>query len=138
MKLLIKQARVTDPHSPFNGQFADIFIENGIITKIGKSISEKADKEIAVDGLHVSPGWVDVFANAADPGYEFKETLETASASAAAGGYTDILVIPNTNPVTHNKSGVEYLVQKSRTLPVTIPPIGPVTKNTEVKELAEM
>ncbi len=138
MKLLIKQARVTDPHSPFNGQLADIFIENGTIVKIGKSISEKADQEIAVDGLHVSPGWVDVFANAADPGYEFKETLETASAAAAAGGYTDILVIPNTNPVTHNKSGVEYLVQKSRTLPVTIHPIGAVTKSTEGKELAEM
>lgn len=138
MKLLIKQARVTDPHSPFNGQIADIYIENGVITNIGTTISEKVDKEIAADGLHVSPGWVDVFANAADPGYEFKETLETAANAAAAGGYTDLMVIPNTNPVIHNKSAVEYLVQKGNVLPVTIHPIGAVTKNTEGKELAEM
>jgi dihydroorotase len=138
MKLLIKQARVVDPSSPFNGQTADIFIENGIITKIGNSISAKADQEINIKGLHVSPGWVDVFANFADPGYEYKETLETGAAAAAAGGYTDVLLIPNTNPVIHNKSGIEYIVQKSRSLPVNIHPIGAITKNTEGKELAEM
>lgn len=138
MKLLIKQARVIDPSSPFNGKITDIFIENGIITQVGNKISAKADKEININGLHVSPGWVDVFANFADPGYEFKETLETGAAAAAAGGYTDVLIIPNTNPCVHNKSGVEYLVQKGRSLPVNIHPIGAVTKNTEGKELAEM
>ena len=138
MKLLIKQARIVDPLSPFNGQIADIFIENGIITQIGNKITAKADREIKLDGLHVSPGWVDVFANFADPGYEFKETLETGAAAAAAGGYTDVLVIPNTNPVIHNKSGVEYIAQKSKPLPVNIHPIGAITKNTEGKELAEM
>ncbi len=74
----------------------------------------------------------------ADPGYEFKETLETGAAAAAAGGYTDIMVIPNTNPCIHNKSGIEYIVQKSKSLPVTIHPIGAITKNTEGKDLAEM
>jgi dihydroorotase len=138
MKLLIKQARVVDPHSPFNGQLADIFIEDGIIKQVSGNISVKADKEININGLHVSPGWVDVFANFADPGYEFKETLETGAAAAAAGGYTDVLIIPNTNPCIHNKSGVEYIVQKSKSLQVTIHPIGAITKNTEGKELAEM
>ncbi len=138
MKLLIKQARVIDPHSPFNGQLADIFIENGIITQLSNAIAAKADKEINIEGLHVSPGWVDVFANFADPGYEFKETLETGAAAAAAGGYTDVFVLPNTNPVIHNKSGVEYIVQKSKSLPVNVHPIGAITKNTEGKELAEM
>ncbi|MFZ1328038.1 MAG: dihydroorotase, partial [Chitinophagaceae bacterium] len=138
MNLLIKQAKVVDPSSPFNGQLADIFIEKGMITKIGTSITDKADKEISVDGLCVSPGWVDVFANFADPGYEFKETLETGAAAAAAGGYTDVLVIPNTNPCIHNKAGVEYIAQKSKSLPVNVHPIGAITKNTEGKELAEM
>ena len=138
MNILIKQATVVDPSSPFNGQLTDIFIANGMITKIGKSITDKADKEIAAEGLCVSPGWVDVFANFADPGYEFKETLETGAAAAAAGGYTDVLVIPNTNPVIHNKAGVEYIVQKSKSLPINIHPIGAITKNTEGKELAEM
>ncbi len=81
---------------------------------------------------------MDVFANFGDPGNEFKETLETGAAAAAAGGYTDVMVIPNTSPVIHNKSNVEYIVQKSRSLPANIHPIGAVTKNAEGKELAEM
>ncbi len=138
MKLLIKQVRVVDPSSPINGQITDIFIDNGIINKIGKAISDKADQVIDIKGLHVSPGWVDVFANFGDPGNEFKETLETGAAAAAAGGYTDVLIIPNTQPALHNKASVEYIVQKSKTLPVNIHPIGAITKNAEGKELAEM
>ena len=107
MNILIKQATVVDPTSPFNKQTPDIFIENGFISKIGKNISARADKEISIQGLHISPGWMDVFANFADPGYEYKETLETGAAAAAAGGYTDVLLIPNTNPVIHNKSCIE-------------------------------
>ncbi len=138
MTILIKQARIVDPFSPFNGHTADIFIENGFILKINKNITDNADQVIDITGLHASPGWVDVFANFADPGYEFKETLETGAAAAAAGGYTDVFVIPNTNPVIHNKSGVEYIVQKTKSLPVTIRPIGAITKKTEGNELAEM
>jgi dihydroorotase len=138
MTILIKQATVIDPRSPFNGQSADIFIENGIIAQIATNLSVKADKEINSKGLHLSPGWVDVFANFADPGYEFKETLETGAAAAAAGGYTDVFIIPDTNPVIHNKAGVEYIVQKSKSLPVNIYPIGAITRNVEGKELAEM
>jgi dihydroorotase len=138
MKILIKQARVVDPSSPFNGQITDIFIDKGIIKKIGKSLSEKADKTIEINGLHVSPGWMDIFANFGDPGNEFKETLESGAAAAVAGGYTDVMIIPNTNPALHNKSTIEYIVQKSRSLPVNIYPIGAITKNTEGKELAEM
>jgi dihydroorotase len=138
MNILIKQARVIDPTSPFNGQITDIFIDNGIISKIGSNLSEKADKTIEINGLHVSPGWMDVFANFGDPGNEFKETLETGAVAAAAGGYTDVMVIPNTSPAIHNKSGVEYIVQKSRSLPVNVHPIGAITKNTDGKELAEM
>jgi dihydroorotase len=138
MNILIKRAHIVDPSSLFNGQITDIFIENGVIKQIGQNLSPKTDHQIDVDGLHVSPGWMDVFANFADPGYEFKETLETGARAAAAGGYTDVMVIPNTNPVTHNKSNVEYVHQKSRSLPVDIHPIGAITKNTEGNELAEM
>lgn len=138
MKLLIKQARVIDPLSPFHGKITDIFIENGIISRAGIEINEKADKTIALHGLHISPGWVDIFAHFGDPGYEFKETLESGAAAAAAGGFTDVCILPNTNPVIHGKAGVEYLVQHSRDLPVNIHPLGAVTKNTEGKELAEM
>lgn len=138
MKLLIKQARVVDPSSPLNGQITDILIENGIISQIGNKISTKADKEINIAELCVSPGWVDVFANFADPGYEYKETLETGAKAAATGGFTDVMLIPNTNPVVQNKAAVEYIIQKNKTLPVTVWPIGAITKGTEGKELAEM
>lgn len=138
MKILIKQVKVVDPSSPYNGQITDIFIENGIIAKIGTGLSVEADKIINIDGLHASPGWFDVFANFGDPGYEYKETLESGARAAMAGGYTDVMVVPNTNPVLHNKANIEYIVQKNGSLPVTIHPIGAVTRNTEGKELAEM
>ncbi len=138
MKILIKQARIIDPSSPFNGQITDIFITDGIISRIASNIREDADQQISLEGLCVSPGWVDIFANFADPGYEYKETLETGAAAAAAGGYTDVLIIPNTNPVLHNKAAVEYVVHKGQHLAVTIHPIGAITRNTEGKELAEM
>lgn len=138
MNILIKQAKIADSSSPFNGQTADIFIENGIIISIGKKISKKADKEISIEGLIISPGWVDVFAHFNDPGKEHKETLETGANAAAAGGFTDVMVIPNTQPTLHNKANIEYITHKSKSLPVTIHPIGAITKNAEGKELAEM
>ena len=88
--------------------------------------------------LHVSSGWMDCFANFCDPGQEFKETLESGANAAAAGGFTQVMLIPNTQPVVYNKSQVEYLVQKSKDLPVQIFPIGAITKNAEGKELSEM
>lgn len=138
MKLLIKQALVVDPHSAFNGKKVDILVQNGIISKIGTVNDSSVDQTITSPGLCISPGWVDSFAHLADPGFEQKETLQTGALAAAAGGYTDVLIIPNTNPVIHNKAGVEYILHKSQHLPTTIHPIGAITKNNEGKELAEM
>ena len=138
MKIIIRQAAIIDPSSPHHGQIHDIFIENGIIREIGSGISADADHEIRIPGLHVSPGWVDVFANFADPGYEFKETLESGVRAAAAGGFTDVFIIPNTRPVLHEKSHIEYIVQKSKSQAVRVHPIGAVTRGAEGKELAEM
>ena len=135
MKVLLKNvitAAFTNP-AP-----TDILIENGTITKIGSDINMAADRIIQKENLHVSIGWMDCFANFCDPGQEHKETLETGSNAGAAGGYTDVMHIPNTNPSVHNKSQVEYIVQRSKSLPVTIHPIGSITKNTEGKELSEM
>jgi dihydroorotase len=138
MNILVRQARIIDPSSPFHLQTTDLLIENGVITSIESSITGGADQIIDIPGLHVSPGWVDVFAHFCDPGFEFRETLESGAAAAAAGGFTDVMVVPNTAPVVHSKSTVEYIVQKSRYLPVTVHPIGAITKNNEGKELAEM
>ncbi len=138
MNLLIRHARVVDPHSTHNGQTLDIFIQDGIITEIGKDLKQGVDQVINIPDVCVSPGWVDVFADFADPGFEFKETLETGTNAAAAGGYTDVMVVPNTHPVIHNKANIEYIIQRSHSLKANVHPIGAITKNTEGKELAEM
>lgn len=138
MNILIKQVRVTDPSSPHNGQLTDIHIAGGKIVSIGKNLVAKGSKEINIKGLHVSPGWFDLFADFADPGFEFRETIETGIAAAANGGYTDVCVLPNTKPAIDQKSLIEYLQKKATGLPVTIRPIGAITKGVEGKELAEM
>lgn len=138
MKVLIKKAKIINPASPYHDSVQDIYIEAGIIKNIAADINAEADKIIEGQDIYVSAGWVDIFANFADPGYEHKETLESGSAAAAAGGFTDVFVIPNTKPVTDNKSQVEYLERKSGSLPSTIHPIGAISKNAEGKELAEM
>jgi len=138
MNILIKQAHIIDPHSSHNGTVKDIFIENGIIKKIDTNIADSAVKIIDQQNLHVSSGWVDIFSNFCDPGYEYKETLETGANAAASGGFTDVFVIPNTKPVVDSKAQVEYVRQKSKSLPANIFPIGAVTKKAEGKDLAEM
>jgi dihydroorotase len=138
MTVLIKQARIIDPSSPYNETTQDILVESGIIKNIGNQPDTGGVETISGEGLHVSPGWVDIFSNFSDPGYEFRETLESGSKAAAAGGFTDVFVIPNTKPVTDNKSQVEYLSRKSGSLSANIHPIGAVSKNAEGKDLAEM
>ena len=143
MKVLIQQARIVDRHSPHNGKITDILVEDGRITAIGDlhasgGRSASPDQTLAHPGLHVSPGWVDVFANFCDPGYEYKETLQTGAAAAAAGGYTDVFVLPGTRPVIDTKSQVEYIRRAAADLPVSIHPLGAITRGLEGKDLAEM
>ena len=81
---------------------------------------------------------MDIFTDFAEPGTEHRETLETGAAAAAAGGFTDVLLIPNTVPALASKGQVEYIKQRSKDLPINIHPIASVTKNIEGDELAEM
>ncbi|HMG82667.1 MAG TPA: dihydroorotase [Ferruginibacter sp.] len=138
MKVLLKQVTIVNSSSPFNGLAKDIYIKDGIITAIADSITEKADEVIDIKNLSVSIGWMDSFAHFCDPGFEYRETLESGAKAAAAGGFTEVMVLPNTNPVIHSKSQIEYIIQKSKDFSVTIHPIGAITKNAEGKELAEM
>ena len=87
MKVLIKQAHIVCESSTHHGQIADILIEDGTIRQISQDIGKEAD--VIMDGpdLHVSSGWVDVFADLGEPGFEHRETLQTGAAAAAAGGY---------------------------------------------------
>lgn len=138
MTILIKQATIISPSSPFNGQKKDILLTNGIITAISDAVAEKADETIEVPGLCVSIGWMDIFADFADPGFEHKENITSGAKAAAAGGFTDIVLLPNSSPVVDNKSQVEYIVQKAKQVVVNVHPLGAVSKKAEGKELSEM
>ncbi len=138
MRFLLKQAYITDPHSPHHRSRKDILIVDGIISSIADYLAETADQQLEVESLSVSPGWMDTFSHFCDPGYEFRETLQTGAAAAAAGGFSTVFVIPNTKPVIDAKTQVEYIIQQSKSLPVQVIPLGAVTKNAEGKELAEM
>src|SRR5690606_4103937 len=88
--------------------------------------------------LYVSPGWVDVLADYCDPGYEHKETIESGLNAAAAGGFADVLITPNTYPVIGSKSVLDYVKKKSAYHKVNLQVIGALSKQAEGKELAEM
>ncbi|RYY66770.1 MAG: dihydroorotase [Chitinophagaceae bacterium] len=138
MELLIRQVTVVDPASPLHHQLTDIAIEGGRI-RSGRDLQAQPSTRIVDEaGLFLAPGFVDLFADFCDPGQEHRETLESGAAAAAAGGYTDVLLVPNSTPCVHNKSSVEYITQKSRNLPVRLHPMGALTRNTEGKELAEL
>jgi dihydroorotase len=138
MNILLKQVLIADPNSPFNRQQVDIFIENNLIKQIGSLHDASAEIVINEPDLIVSPGWVDVFANFCEPGFEYKETLETGSSCAAAGGFTRVFALPNTKPVIDNKSLIEYVALKSEGLPIFIHPMGAISQKTEGNTLAEM
>lgn len=139
MKVLLQQVRIADPSSPLHTTTQDLLIESGIIKEIKQKIVPGKDTRVITGkDWYVSPGWVDVFASFADPGYEQKETLETGANAAAAGGYTDIFLVPNTKPVTDNKSQAEYISRRSSSLPVNLHPLGAISKGAKGEDLAEM
>lgn len=137
MNLLIKSASVIDPNSPFNKQVADILIEGGRISKIGTELS--ADTEVFdAAGKSVSPGFFDLNSNIGELGFETKEDIKTGTRAAAAGGFTGVALMPNTNPPVHSKAEVEYLVNKAARNLVDIYPLGTISYKREGKDMAEM
>ncbi len=139
MNALIRSAKVIDRNSKFNGKTVDILIEKGIISKIGKTLKNaKKIKEISFKNLHVSAGWFDMRANFCDPGQEYKEDLNSGLKAAAKGGFTGVMVMPDTKPSTSTKSGIEYVINKTKGNIVDALPAGSLSHNCEGKEIAEM
>lgn len=139
MNILIRAAKIIDTGSKHHQTVKDVFIQNGAIAKIGRNLSPSGKfKEMNYKGLHLSTGWVDLNSYFADPGFEQKETIETGCNAAAAGGFTHVCVMPNTQPAIHNKSMVEYVCSKANGKIVNVLPIGALTQNCEGKELAEL
>lgn len=136
MQILLKKATILCSESKYHLKKKDVLIKNGVIEKIADSIQDKAKIILDKKNMYLSLGWVDVLADFCDPGFEHKETLQSGKEVASAGGYTDVFLLPNTNPGTSNKSAVEYI--KNINELVNLHPIGAVSKNIEGKDLAEM
>lgn len=138
MNVLVKKATIVCSSSPFHLHVKDILIIDGVIKEISDSITGENSQTISGNNLHVSLGWLDVFADFAEPGNEHIETLETGANAAAAGGFTDVMLIPDTTPTVASRSQISFLIERAKTLPIYIHPIGAVTKNSDGKELTEM
>lgn len=137
--LLIKGGRVVDPSQGIDGQY-DILIENGRVVKIEKNISEtEATEVLDVDGLIVSPGFIDLHSHLRDPGQEWKEDIETGSQAAVAGGITSVCCMANTDPVNDNPAITRYIIEKAEKVGLCdVFPVGAITKGLKGEELAEI
>lgn len=138
MTTLLKQVKIADNQSPFNGKIKDILLENRKIVSISDNYSGKADQVIEAFGLTVTPGFVDPFVHFCDPGLEHRENLQSGASAAKQGGFTAVFTLPNTLPVVDTKSQVNYIKQNSEGLGVNVYPIGAISKKVEGKDLAEM
>ena len=136
MKILIRSAKIICKNSDFHGQVKDIFIENGIIQQIGDVLILEADEIIEGEDLCVSVGWFDMRVHAKEPGYEYKESLESMELTALAGGFTEIALLPNTQPVVQTRESVNYLKRSGEK--VKFHPMAAVTMKCEGKDFTEM
>lgn len=138
MRILIKNARVIDVKSDLDDKL-DVLIENNKITKIEKNINDKDAQVIDAADKVLMPGFVDMHVHLREPGYEYKETIKTGSMAAAAGGFTTVCCMPNTNPVIDNQGVVEFVSSEARkSAIVNVLPIGAITKRLEGIELSEI
>lgn len=138
MKICIKSATIIDKKSDWHKKVADIFIENGKITRICEKIEAKADQEISFPNLHVSQGWFDSSVSFGEPGFEDRETLENGMLVAAKSGFTAVALNPNNYPVADNKGAISYLKSKTAGNAVNLYPIGALTTKSETNALAEL
>ncbi|MFW5976491.1 MAG: dihydroorotase [Bacillota bacterium] len=139
MRILLKNGHIVDPVNKLDGNY-DILLNRDKIDKIGKF----SEKEITVDEIInlkekiVIPGLIDMHTHLREPGYEYKETIKTGCEAAAAGGFTKIVCMANTNPVVDNPATVEYIKAKAENAAVKVFPAGSITKKLEGKKLSEI
>ncbi len=145
-RILIRGGHVIDP-GRVNGP-AEVLIENGKIAAVGTDLlaggrqghsSGLEPRIIDATGRLVLPGLVDLHVHFREPGQEFKETIQTGTAAAVAGGFTSVCCMPNTLPVNDNQAITEFILEKARAAgQANVFPIGAITKGSEGKELAEI
>lgn len=136
--LLIKGGHVVDPANDIDGVM-DVLVCDGVIATIAKDITEAADETIDASGLTVTPGLIDLQVHFREPGREDRETIETGSRAALAGGVTSVVTMPNTTPAADNQSVIEFVINRARDLDlINVYPSGAVTKGQSGAQLAEL
>lgn len=135
MKTLLKNGTVID-YATNTCEKLDVLIENEKIVKIEKEIKESAEKEIDCSMLYIMPGMVDMHCHLREPGGEHKETIETGSKSAVAGGFTTICPMPNTNPTPDNAEVLQKIIKEAKRVNLcNVLPFSSVTKGEKGQEL---
>ena len=136
--LLIKGGRVVDPKNGIDA-VRDVFVKDGKVAAVAEHITEKTDKTVDAKGLVVTPGLIDIHVHFREPGREDKETLESGSQAALAGGITSVVTMPNTNPVADNQSVIEFILKRAQELDlIHIYPSGSITKGEKGTMLSEI
>lgn len=143
MTVLIKNGRVIDPANGIDGP-RDLLIDKGKITAVepaGKIKGSNLDKAKVIDaaGQVVAPGFIDMHVHFREPGFEYKETIESGCRSAAAGGFTSVAVMPNTNPVNDTRSVTELILSQARIRGcVRVHAIAAISQGLRGERLSEM
>ena len=137
MTVIIRHGRVIDP-GRINGP-ADVLIQDGKIAQVATELVVPPGATVMdASGKWVLPGFVDLHVHLREPGFEYKETIQTGTSAAVAGGFTSVCCMPNTSPVNDNQSVTEFILDKARAAGLAhVFPIGAITKGSEGKELAE-
>jgi dihydroorotase len=141
-RILIQGGRLIDPSQGIDGAF-DLLLEDGIVAKIakvGERLKKTKDTEVIdAAGLVVCPGLIDIHVHLREPGQEYKETVRTGTLAAAAGGFTAVACMANTDPVNDNRSVTEHILAEARRYGYArVYPIGAVSKKLAGEELAEI
>jgi dihydroorotase len=137
-KILFNNITIIDENSSFHRQKTNILIAEGRIAAIGNMIEAGDAELIAADGLMVSPGWLDMRSLSGQPGYEHRETLQSLSSVAAAGGFTDVALLPNTYPVMQTADAVAAVKNFRNELPVAFHPIAAASTDAKGEEMSEL
>jgi len=135
-KLVIRNGRVVDPSQNLD-RICDVAIQDGIVRQIGPAIDATGSMEFDATGMIVAPGFIDMHVHLREPGFEHAETIETGARAAAAGGFTSICCMPNTQPVNDSANVTSYIVDRARRFAVVnVFPICAITKNSAGEALA--
>ena len=136
-KLVLQGGTILDPLSG-RSKKGNVVIERNKIKSVGSTGGAKGETKIDCSGLVITHGFCDVHVHFREPGREDKETLQTGSRAALAGGFTRVCVMPNTSPPLDAPESIRFIVEKAEECPVHIHPIGAVTKGQKGQELTEV